>query len=323
MTREEIQISTNLNSLKEKQVQELIADFPWLLSLDYENVPNLKNKGMEYRLSDSKRADLILKDRKSGRPVIVEFKAVPFYRENIGQILEYRARIISECTKDTSILKEIFEDRIYSPIMILVVPECSPEARLACNLSNIEIYEYDKTISEFIVPEKRETLEEFIKNIDVSDLPFTDERFSYVDEIYNKIRDLLFELDLNDGWKKYRAPSGEYYFSINHLFINKNLFENNQISIGIYENIFSKDRSKKITIEYFCNDKKLLSRFVKAYQSKYNNSLNISKITEDDGCFYCNIKLDKKEFLQDVAKTLKPIILDYKDIMKNSLKLID
>jgi len=45
----------------------LIADYPWLLNLDYEIIPELKNKGMEYQLSESKRADLILKDRKSGR----------------------------------------------------------------------------------------------------------------------------------------------------------------------------------------------------------------------------------------------------------------
>lgn len=49
---------------------------------------------MEYSLSYNKRADLIIRDRVSGRPIIVEFKAVPFYRESIGQILEYKARVI-------------------------------------------------------------------------------------------------------------------------------------------------------------------------------------------------------------------------------------
>lgn len=141
-------------NLSEKEVQALIADYPWLLNLDYERVPQLKNKGMEYVLSDSKRADLILRDRKTERPVIVEFKAVPFYRENIGQILEYRARVVNEYTNEDSLLKEIFGEKLFAPILILVVPECTTEARLACNMSNIEIYEYNKTVPEIIVPEK-------------------------------------------------------------------------------------------------------------------------------------------------------------------------
>ena len=126
-----------VSNLKEKDVQNLIADFPWLLNLDYESVEQLERKGKEYGLSQKKRADLILKDKKSGRPVIVEFKASTFHRENIGQILEYRARIISEYNNDESILREIFHNKILSPIMILVVPECDAEARLACNLSGI------------------------------------------------------------------------------------------------------------------------------------------------------------------------------------------
>lgn len=167
-----IKMEKDVIDLNEREVQNLIADFPWLLNLDYEKVPQLKNKGMEYKLSQKKRTDLILRDRRSGRPVIVEFKAVPFYRENIGQILEYRARIINEYSNDTSILREVFGDKIFCPVMILVVPDCTAEARLACNLSGIDIYEYDKTVSKFIVPEKRKSLEEFIKSVDCGDIPF-------------------------------------------------------------------------------------------------------------------------------------------------------
>lgn len=313
----------NINDLEEKEVQKLIADFPWLLNLDYENIPQFKNKGMEYKLSGNKRTDLILRDRKSGRPVIVEFKAIPFYRENIGQILEYRAKIINEYTKDTSILREIFEDKMVSPIMILVVPNCTAEARLACNLSGIDIYEYDKNISEFVFPEKRKTLEEFIKNINNADIPFTQERGVYIDKIYIEMRDLLNELDLMEGWKMYRHPSGEYFRVINHLFINKCLFSDNEICIGIYEDIFSVNVSEKIKIEYYSTDKELLSQFLSAYKDKYPNLIKNGEFIEDAGEFSWSIDLNKKEFLDDVKKVLKPIILNYLDIMKNNLNLID
>jgi len=163
-------MSKEVISLSEKQVQNLIADYPWLLNLDYEVVPGLKNKGMEYQLTEGKRADLILRDRKSGRPVIIEFKAVPFYRENIGQILEYKARVISEYSSDNSILGDLFGEKLFAPIMILVVPECTAEARLACNLSSVEVYEYGKNVPEIIMPEKRKTLDEFINNLKNSDI---------------------------------------------------------------------------------------------------------------------------------------------------------
>ena len=88
--------------MKEKAIQKLIADFPWLINLNYENVPRLKNKGIEVMLEGKMRVDLLLRERITNRPVIVEFKAVPFLRDNIGQILEYRARIISEIQNENS-----------------------------------------------------------------------------------------------------------------------------------------------------------------------------------------------------------------------------
>lgn len=312
-----------IKDLKEKEVQELITDFPWLLNLDYENIPQLKNKGMEYRLSESKRADLILRDRRTGKPVIVEFKAVPFYRESIGQILEYKARVINEYSNETSILREIFENKMFSPIMVLVVPHYTAEAALACNLSGIDIYEYDKTISEFVHPEKRKTLEEFIKSINTGDIPFAPERSTYVNAVYEEIRDLLNELDLMKEWEAYKNPPGEYLSEMNRLFINKSLFSNNEICIGIYEDVFSDNVLDEITIEYYSRNKEPLNKFVSIYKEREPSLVYCNEVVEEYRQFFWNIKLNKKEFLDDVKGTLRPIILSYLDIMKNSLKLID
>lgn len=38
----------DIMDLKESEVQSFIADYPWLLNFDYEKIPSLKNKGMEY-----------------------------------------------------------------------------------------------------------------------------------------------------------------------------------------------------------------------------------------------------------------------------------
>lgn len=152
---------------------------------------------------------------------------------------------------------------------------------------------------------------------------FTDERADYVDEIYNKIRDLLSELDMMEGWKKYRGPSGEYFVDINHLFINKCLFENNEISIGIYEDVFSEDVSDKITVEYFSEDEMILEKFINFYKEKEKKPINNIEITEGYGCFYWRFDLNKKEFLDNVKECLRTFILNYLDIMKNYLELMD
>ena len=297
--------------LSEKEVQTFIADYPWLLNFDYEKIPELKNKGMEYILSDSKRSDLILRDKKSGRPVIVEFKAVPFYRENIGQILEYKARIINEYTSDDSILKEIFEDKMFAPILLLVVPECTAEARLACNLSNIDIYEYNKTITEIIVPEKRKTLDEFIEAYKNDDIPLSNARDEYVNNIYEKIREVMEEENVLYGWENYKPAKAEYLEVLNHLFINKTLFDKDEVTIGIYEDIFSD--SNNIKIEYYSDNEETLKSFVLKYEELDLKPINKNEIIDNeyyDG-FWWNFSIDKKEFLEYTKEIVRAYIKNY------------
>ena len=83
-----------------------------------------------------------MKDRITNRPVIVEFKFTPFYRENIGQILEYKARIVSILNNEESDLFKIFGSYVFVPILVLIVKECDDFSRVACNMSGIEVYEF-------------------------------------------------------------------------------------------------------------------------------------------------------------------------------------
>src|ERR1700690_4292241 len=99
----------------EDQLRNFIADYPWLLNLNYEAVPELKRCGKEFQIGEQKRIDLILRDRVSGSPVVVEFKFGDFYRENVGQILEYRARLATSFTKENSIIYDVFKEKVLVP----------------------------------------------------------------------------------------------------------------------------------------------------------------------------------------------------------------
>lgn len=314
-------MTNSVENLSEKIVQELIADYPWLLNIDFEVVSEFKDKGMEYILSYNKRADLILKDRISGRPVIVEFKAIPFYRENIGQILEYKARIVSESTYGESRLKDVFGDRIFAPIMIIVVPNCDAEARLACNLAGIEIYEYGKTVPQILIPEKKATLEEFKRNLVNKDIPFDIDRNELVSRVYSDIRNILYEENVSEGWTGYRNPPGEYFMPLNQLFVNKWLFQNNKISMGIYEDVFDDSKLDKVVIEYFSDDKDLLIKFIDKYRELNmlpQNDTNDIKNDKYDGYFW-SFNINKKEFFEEknTKEIVKPFIKNYEYIMKN------
>src|ERR1017187_2761532 len=126
----------------EQELQDFIADNPWLLNPNYERVPELADVDLEYQAGDQTRIDLILRDRVSRSPVVVEFKFTPFYRENVGQILEYRARVATSFNKQNSRLHSIFKDYILAPKLALVVKECDNFTRVACNMAGIAIYEY-------------------------------------------------------------------------------------------------------------------------------------------------------------------------------------
>lgn len=309
---------TEVENLSEKAVQKLIADYPWLLNIDYELVPELKDKGMEYVLSYNKRADLVLRDRISGRPVIVEFKAVPFYRENIGQILEYKARVISESTRENSILKDVFGDGILAPITVLVVPSSDAESRLACNLSGIDIYEYEKTVPQILVPEKKVALEEIKKNFNGKGIPIDESRNERVSRVYNDIRSVLNEENSPDGWTSYRNPSGEYLMSLNQIFVNKWIFPNNKVSIGIYEDIFNDSNLDKVIVEYFSDDKEVLMQFINKYRElnmfPENNSDDINN-DDYDGYFW-SFYVDKKVLFDMTKETIKPFIKNYNSIIR-------
>lgn len=299
--------------MQEKEIQKLIADYPWLLNMNYESVPELPNSGMEFVISGKNRIDLVLRDRITGRPIFVEFKKVPFYRENIGQICEYRSRCIFEISKDDSILASIFNEYIVSPTLVLVVPSCSAEARIACNLVNIEVYEYEKEIRKFSDVRIKQNLDEMSKNLNSNILPISENRHELIDKISDHIRTILNKYGYGNEIKKFKYSPGIYYWALANFFVNLWLFKDNHISIGMYEDIFNNDYSN-ITIEYISKNKEFIEKFKeRLYQCDFNGPIVEISENNDEAEYYLQFRENKEDFItkNEIAEMY---IVNYIDI---------
>lgn len=295
----------------EKEIQNLIADFPWLLNTNYERVNELPKKGKEFIITGKNRIDLILKDKITNRPVFIEFKAVPFYRENIGQLLDYRAKCLLEISNEESLLYQVFGDQIVSPQLILVVPECSIESRIACNLSGIEIYEYEKSKLNITDPNIRTELDRINKELLKTELPLTTDRRNKVSKIYKQIEKILINNKYEYGIKNYKLPKGTYFYPLDSIFINLLLFEDYEISLGLYENIFE-EPFNKISIDFYSKNKEQLEKFRKNLINK-NFQIKIPEIESEDEVseFYVTFYENKNDFVKNVniiEKYIKEII---------------
>lgn len=170
-----------------------------------------------------------------------------------------------------------------------------------------------KTAQQLLIPKKKVTLEEFNKSFDNNDIPFDINRNELVDRVYSDICGVLNEEDISDGWTSYRSPSGEYFTAINHLFVNKWLFQNNKISIGIYENIFDNFELENVIIEYFSEDRDLLMKFIEIYRKLNMIPENNSEYIKNDTCeeYYWRLSIDKKEFFNKTKEVIKCHIKNY------------
>lgn len=298
----------------EHDVQKLIFDYPWLLDVNFEKIPTKEiDMGWEVQIAGQNRIDLLFRHRLTGRPVIVEFKKDYFYRENIGQLLDYRARILNEVHSETSILLEIFKEKIFSPILCLVVKGCDDYSRAACNLSGIEVFEYKNLYKDVKIEVDISDLEKMSKTLQNDDIPWGEDRWRGVEErVYLPIKSILRELKLDYGWCEYRNPSGEYKLNYNRLFINKWLFKDEAISIGIYED-FTTDND--IHIEFYSDEKSNLELFIEFYEKNCIRKGVLTAFPEEPG-FYYTLKYTRQDFFKNKDNILRNVMIKYKEFVE-------
>ena len=132
-------------SLLEKDIEDIIYNSPWLLDERYV-IPRIKGIRDEYgrqinigRNGFNRYIDLVFKDSRDDRPVIVELKKESLNRENIAQILEYKALIISMDEEIKMEWQNEFQQNYYCPKLILIGTTASEEVKISANLAGVEI----------------------------------------------------------------------------------------------------------------------------------------------------------------------------------------
>lgn len=270
----------------ESELQSFIADHPWLLNSAFEAVPELPDRGKEFQIGSQKRIDLILLDSSQKRPVVVEFKFTPFYRENIGQILEYKARVALTFSRENNQLFEIFGEQVLTPRLVLVVRECDDFSKVACNLAGIEVYEFQNLSSKFSDPTWVKAIKDFRKSMSQETFPLSWDRPSAIqNRIYFPIRRVLTENNLDWAWQEPRQSNGYYHNQFLHMFVNRWLFQQNVVSIGLIEEILL---DVKVTLVFYSTNKGALQKFQELYRKQ---DPQLPDLEWDDKCSEGTIKM--------------------------------
>ncbi|MCL2042786.1 MAG: DUF4263 domain-containing protein [Treponema sp.] len=277
----------------EWDIQKFISEYPWLINLNYQNIPELKefNKDKEFYIEGNKRIDLILKDSVTGFPVIIEFKRGDLTRDNIGQILEYRSRIIASLNNEDSTLFRLFGNKIVSPKMVLVVRSSDDFGKISCNLQNIDLVEYGNIESKILSGDIGfiKSIDDFSKTIKTSNPPINYERSIYLENnVYSILFNLFKKYGFVDKWRYYNNYDiGEYFWNYKTTFLNKWILKDQVISIGLYEDILFKS-DMYVCISFCSKNIEILNKLKELILSE-----------KDNICCECNSWTMDSDFLLD------------------------
>jgi hypothetical protein len=306
----------------ERDIQNFIAKFPWLLNLRYQNVPELKKNGYEYSIEGNKRSDLILRDNVTNCPVVVEFKYWNLIRNDIGQILEYKARIFTSFNDENEELYRVFGKNLFSPKLILVVRSSDEYGRIACSLQNIELFEFGNMEEKIIndIPFIK-GVEDFSKSLKEHSPPITEDRNEYLqNNVYNIIEELFNEYGISNKWKYYNNYNIGEWKNYKNIFLNRNILPEESVQMGIYEDLLN-DKDMSVCIEYWTclsgediKIKKNLEKLEKLLKSNTNLTKDIKSTIDESEEYWLIVKYKYDIFYKNIKK-----IIDFN--LSNYLKI--
>lgn len=304
----------------EKDLQLFIAANPWLLNMNYEAIPKHPGRCLEFQAGEQKRIDLILRDKINKTPVVVEFKFGSFNRENIGQILEYKARVAMTFNDDNAFLYDEFKEFVLTPSLVLVVKSCDDFSRIACNLSGIQVYEYHNFSENFNKPEKIQAIEEFTKALNKGNYPLSGDRPCLIEtKIYEKIQKVLSNHDQDIKLQEESYFHPEYA----EMFVNRLIFKGEDIQIGLIEDFIDPDDADAGTIQivYYSVKEDAFLNFGKLYNNKSTQKIEFKwKTYEDCSEGYGRKSFDRVDFFENAAERFEKELVLYRSIVEQMEK---
>lgn len=130
--------------LNEKEIADLLYRFPWLMDGRYViselNGSLGRGRGVKVGRDGLNRdIDLLFKDTRDNRPVIVEIINCALTGEQVARMLEYRSLVTSMDESLKFQWQTEFGNNYFVPKMILVGTEASEEVTISANLAGIEV----------------------------------------------------------------------------------------------------------------------------------------------------------------------------------------
>lgn len=236
--------------LTEKHIESLIYNSPWLLDERY-SIPKIKGSAgwgrqIDLGKGNNRFIDLLFKDNRDNRPVIVELKRGKVVRENIAQILEYRGLLLSLDEEHKDEWESEFESNFYIPKLLLIGASADEETIISANLSGIDLRFFENSKSNNIEFRNFKQLQVKIKEWNEfrqSGNRTLIERDDWLQEIIDLVSEFVNEfaktkktvLSTIQTIPKLNKSITKSYIDYNFPFLNiPVLYEGEQI-LGIYE----------------------------------------------------------------------------------------
>jgi hypothetical protein len=231
--------------MTEQQIEDIIYNSPWLLDERFiiPKIPGSRGEnGRQINIGKDKSRfiDLLFKDTRDDRPVIIELKKGKIIRENIAQTLEYRALVASLNDDTREIWLNEFKQNYFAPKMILIGNEADEDTIISANLAGIEIRtfktEYDEEIGFDSIKELKTKLKEW-NNFRNSGNRTLIERGDWILSIHARLSDIINEeygeeLTIN---RPVRLSQKKSYVDQIFPFVNIFLSYDDEVLIGLYE----------------------------------------------------------------------------------------
>lgn len=232
--------------LTEKLIEDLIYDAPWLLD-ERLLLPNIKGSrgqnGRQINVGNgtNKYIDLLLKNTKNNRPVIVEIKKGPLKRENIAQILEYRTMLLLLNEEQKEEWQLEFGNNFYAPELLLIVETAIESDVISANLTGIEVKVFGNTKNLDIgfdsIKDLRTKIKEWNDFRKSGNRTLID-RVAWYEEIIEKITHIIEPFDLTTITKPQnikRRRNEDAYIDSSSPFLNIPINYNDNCLLGIFE----------------------------------------------------------------------------------------